>query len=92
MLNELVEGKLRLYDTATREDFQRMGRITDLIKSGKFFKDMGVEPINPETDRVMICGSNAMIKDVADLMKEAGLTEGSNAQPAEFVIEKAFVG
>ena len=92
MLSELVEGKLRLYDTATREEFPRTGRITDLIKSGKFFEDIGAEPINPETDRVMICGSNAMIKDVADLMEAAGLKEGSNAQPAHFVIEKAFVG
>ena len=69
-----------------------MGRITDLIESGKLFEDLGVPPLNAETDRVMICGSMQMIQDTKALCEKAGLVEGSNAAPADFVIEKAFAG
>jgi ferredoxin--NADP+ reductase len=40
----------------------------------------------------MICGSTAMLKDTKDLLEKAGLVEGSNNKPGEFVIERAFVG
>jgi ferredoxin--NADP+ reductase len=33
-----------------------------------------------------------MITDTKALVEKAGLKEGSNATPAEFVVEKAFVG
>ena len=69
-----------------------MGRITTLIENGKLFADLGVPPLDPSTDRAMMCGSNEMIQDVKALMLKAGLKEGSNAAPAEFVIEKAFAG
>lgn len=91
-LGEMVEGKLVHYTSATREDYPIMGRITDLMTSGKLYEDLGAPPLNPETDRVMICGSMAMLQDTKALCEQAGLTEGSNAAPAEFVIEKAFVG
>jgi ferredoxin--NADP+ reductase len=32
-----------------------------------------------------------MLRDVKALVEKAGLKEGSNAQPAEFVVERAFV-
>ena len=92
LVGEMVEGKLRLYASTTREPYACMGRITTLIETGKLFADLGVPPLNPETDRAMICGSMEMIQDVKALMIAAGLTEGSNAAPAEFVIEKAFAG
>ncbi len=40
----------------------------------------------------MICGSMDMIRDVKTLVEGFGLTEGSNNKPAEFVVERAFVG
>lgn len=92
MLSEIVGDKLKHYATVTREDYPFKGRITDLIESGKMFADLGVPPLNPETDRGMLCGSMAMIKDTAALLEKAGLTEGANNNPAEFVIERAFVG
>ncbi len=92
LIGEMVEGKLELYDTATRETHPRTGRITDLIRNGKFFEDLGVPGFHPDLDRVMICGSSEMLKETGELVKTFGLTEGSNAAPAEFVIEKAFVG
>ncbi|MDP1555861.1 MAG: ferredoxin--NADP reductase, partial [Hyphomonas sp.] len=92
LVGELVEGKLHLYTSTTREPYERMGRITTLIETGKLFADLGVPPLDPSTDRAMMCGSMDMIQDTKALMLKAGLTEGSNAAPAEFVIEKAFAG
>lgn len=92
LVGEMVEGKLTLYASTTRQPSERMGRITALIESGKLFEDLGVPPLNPATDRAMMCGSMEMIQDLKALMLKAGLTEGSNAAPAEFVIEKAFAG
>ena len=48
--------------------------------------------IDSARDRAMICGSVAMPKDMRDLLVGRGFVEGSNARPAGFVIEKAFVG
>ena len=67
-------------------------RITACIESGLLFADIGAPPLNPETDRVMICGSLDMLSDTKALVEKAGLIEGSNATPAQFVVEKAFVG
>lgn len=91
-LSELANGKLLHYETTTRETSARMGRVTQLIESQKLFSDLSVPPLNPETDRVMICGSTQMTLDTKLLCEKAGLTEGANSQPAEFVVERAFVG
>lgn len=68
-----------------------MGRITDLIDSGALFSDLGFPPLDPATDRGMICGSMALLKDVKARLEAAGLKEGANNRPAEFVVERAFV-
>ncbi|WP_406736410.1 ferredoxin--NADP reductase [Thioclava sp. GXIMD4215] len=92
LIGEMVEGKLKYYPTATREEFHHMGRITDNLKSGKVFEDLGLAPMNPETDRAMVCGSLAFNKDVMDVLESFGLREGANSEPREYVVEKAFVG
>lgn len=91
-LSEIVEGKLSYYESVTREDYHRKGRITHLIENGKIFEELGVPKFDREQDRAMICGSNDFNKDIKILLEEAGLNEGSNNSPADFVIEKAFVG
>jgi len=92
LIGEMAGGKLVYYATTTREETPNMGRITTLIENGKLFSDLGIPPLDPATDRVMLCGSMAMIKDVAALLEARGFTEGSNSAPAEFVLERAFVG
>lgn len=92
LVGEMAAGKIRLYNSTTRETSDRMGRITALIEEGTLFNDLGVSPLNLEEDRVMICGSMDMIRDTKTLVENAGLTEGSNAAPGQFVVEKAFVG
>lgn len=91
LIGELVEGRFRYYGTTTREPSERTGRITTRIEDGSLFSDLGVTPFNRHTDRVMICGSIAMVKDVKALVEGFGLQEGSNARPADFVVERAFV-
>ncbi|MEL7130761.1 MAG: ferredoxin--NADP reductase, partial [Pseudomonadota bacterium] len=74
------------------ETYEQMGRITTLIDTGELFDKLGVPALNPETDRGMICGSMEMITDTKQRLLDADLVEGSNAAPAQFVIEKAFAG
>ncbi len=90
LVGEVAPQKLIHYTSCTREAYEREGRITSLIETGKLFEDLGVPALNPAEDRVMICGSMEMLQDVKALVEKAGLTEGSNAKPAEFVVEKAF--
>ncbi|MFD0858100.1 ferredoxin--NADP reductase [Roseovarius aquimarinus] len=95
MLEELIgEGfaaKLRYYPTTTREESPKMGRITDLMRSGEVYADLGVPPLAPETDRAMICGNLAFNLDLKALLEEYGLREGANSAPREYVVEKAFL-
>lgn len=90
LIGEHVSSRLSFYTSVTRENHAHMGRITTLIESGRLFKDLGVPVLNPVTDRVMICGSTAMIGDTKNLIEAAGLHEGSNAAPNTYVVEKAF--
>ena len=80
------------YPTVTRETFHTKGRITDLLKTGQFFQDLQLTPISRDTDRAMICGSLGLNKDIKAILETSGLKEGARNRPAEFVLEKAFVG
>ncbi len=91
-LREIVGDRLTHFTSVTREDYIHTGRITKLIDDDTLFKEVGEAPWSPDKDRVMICGSTAMIKDVSEACERHGLVEGSNSRPAHFVVEKAFVG
>lgn len=93
LIGDEAKAQLTYYPTVTREDFETPGRITDRIKSGELFRDLGLpEGFSPERDRVMLCGSMAMIKEAGELLETYGLKEGSNAEPGDYVLERAFVG
>ncbi len=92
LIGEFVRGKLRYYPTTTREDSPQMGRITDNLQSGKVFADLGVPPLDPSQDRAMVCGSLGFNRDMKTLLESIGFREGANSEPAEYVVEKAFVG
>ena len=92
LIGELAAPRVRFYPTITQEEFTPQGRITSLIETGQLFSDLNVEPLNPDTDRVMICGSIGLNKDMKNICQKFGLTEGSNSRPGTFVMEKAFVG
>jgi ferredoxin--NADP+ reductase len=90
LLGELITDQLLYYPTVTREPYKNQGRLTDLIESGKMCADLGMPSINPETDRVMICGGPQMLKDLKRILEERAFKEGSTTTPGDFVIERAF--
>ena len=91
ILGEMVSAQLKYYPTVTREPFRNQGRMTDLMKSGKLFADLGLPPLNPLEDRAMLCGSPEMLNDLKHMLEQAGFDEGNTTRPGDFVIERAFV-
>lgn len=89
-LGDLVTSKLRYYPTVTREPYRNMGRVTGLIENGRIFEDLGVPALDPAHDRVMICGSPAMLRDLKGMLEQRGFKEGNTSTPGDFVIERAF--
>lgn len=93
LVGEMIEErKVHYYPATTREPSETMGRITETLASGKAFADLGIPPLDPAHDRVMVCGSYGFNMDVKALLESLGFREGANSDPREFVIEKAFVG
>ena len=90
-LGEQVREKLIYYPTVTREPFSNSGRITDLIETGKLFTDTGLPSFSAERDRIMLCGSSAMLRDTRALLGARGFEEGSQSIPGHYVVERAFV-
>jgi len=91
LLGEYVSDKLIYYPTVTREDFRNTGRITELVFSGKLTDDLGLEPVDREQDRIMLCGSPGLLADFTAFFREHGWEEGTNTSRGAYVIEKAFV-
>jgi ferredoxin/flavodoxin---NADP+ reductase len=93
LIGGMVGDRLHYHPATTRETSPRMGRITDALVTGRAFADLRQPgPLAPETDRVMVCGSLGFNRDMAALLEGWGLREGSNSQPGDYVVEKAFVG
>lgn len=90
LLGDMITSQLRYYPTVTRETYRTMGRVTELIESGKLFSDLGVPPLTAADDRVMICGSPAMLRDLKHMLEARGFVEGNTSTPGAFVIERAF--
>ena len=91
VIKDFIANKLISYHSTTRENFTNNGRITELINTNKIFKDLDIEVIS-STDRFMFCGSMGLNNDLKNIMNKHNLQEGANNKPAEFVLEKAFVG
>jgi ferredoxin--NADP+ reductase len=90
-LGDMITEQMLYYPTVTRETFRNQGRITTLIESGKLEKDLGLPKMDPKNDRVMICGSPGLLKDLKVILEKKGYSEGSTTSPGDFVVERAFV-
>ena len=89
---DAVRDKLIYYPTVTREPFENQGRLTDLMRSGKLFEDIGLPPINPQDDRAMICGSPSMLDETSQVLDSFGLKISPRMrEPGDYLIERAFV-
>ena len=91
-LGAQARAKLQLYSTVTREPHVNRGRLTYLIESGRLFKDLRLPPLDAAEDRVMVCGSPAMLADTRALLEARGFAISPNiGEPGDYVIERAFV-
>ena len=90
LIGDMVSAQLKYYPTVTREAYEHTGRITDLIENGRLFTDLGVPPLDREVDRVMICGSPGMLRDLKAMLEVRGFNEGNTSTQGDFVIERAF--
>lgn len=93
---ELEAHGARVYQTVTREEpaeGRYSGRITDKIRSGELFSDLGIDAteFDPEFDRIMICGGPSFNVEIRDMLETAGWEHGTMKAPAQFVQERAFV-
>ena len=87
---EVTNGKFIYFNTVTRENWERKGRITDWIKNQSLWDNVGSEKFDSSQDRVMICGSESMTFDLKKIFEDLGSQEGSTKVQGGFVIEKAF--
>ena len=90
-LGEMVSRQLMYYPTVTREAFKHQGRITTLIESGQLQSDLSLPALDALQDRVMVCGSPGLLKDLKHILDTRGFREGNTTEPGNFVIERAFV-
>ncbi|VTU30653.1 ferredoxin--NADP reductase [Variovorax sp. PBL-E5] len=90
VLGDLVAGRLHYYPTVTREPFRNTGRITTLLESGKLLQDLALPPLDAASDRIMICGSPGMLRDLRHILEQRGFEEGNTSIPGHFVVERAF--
>lgn len=92
LLGEDVRARLRYVPTVTRETFRTQGRIDALIGSGRLAGMLGLPALDPRTDRVMLCGSPAMLEDLRALLDGRGFHASPRTrEPGDYVIERAFV-
>lgn len=91
-LGEMISNQLIYYPTVTREEFRHHGRITDAIADGELARETGLPPLDPATDRAMICGGPDMLEDTCELLDGRGFEISPRTrQQGDYVIERAFV-
>ncbi|HSX63892.1 MAG TPA: ferredoxin--NADP reductase [Pseudoxanthomonas sp.] len=91
-LGEVIREKLHYYPAVTRHEFPNRGRLTDLMATGQMMQTLGIEPIDAEHDRAMICGSPQMLADFRVLLDGRGFVASPRIGTAgQYVFERAFV-
>ena len=96
-LGEQIVAKLKYYPAVSREAFEfdgrdQHGRLTELMASGQMQQQLGLEPLDPEFDRAMICGSPQMLADFRALLDGRGFSAAPRiGTPGQYVYERAFV-
>jgi ferredoxin--NADP+ reductase len=90
LLGDMVRRQLLYYPTVTREPFRNEGRITDLVATNRLTDDLGLPPLDPAEDRVMLCGSPGLLADMKEILEARGFREGNTSTPGDYVVERAF--
>lgn len=90
-LGDYVTNQMLYYPTVTRENFIHQGRITTVMDNGQLARDLGLPALDPAHDRIMICGSPGLNKDMRSILDARGFIEGNTTTPGDYVVERAFV-
>jgi ferredoxin--NADP+ reductase len=91
-LGETAARQLLDYPAVTREPFVRVGRVTHLLADGAVCAELGLPPLDPRDDRLMICGNMRMLADARALLDSRGFEVSSSiGTPGDYVFERAFV-
>lgn len=96
-LGEQIAAKLKYCPAVTREPFEyagrdQRGRLTEMMESGRMMDLLGIEPLDPEHDRAMICGSPQVLADFRGVLDQRGFTASPRiGTPGQYVFERAFV-
>jgi ferredoxin--NADP+ reductase len=91
LVGEMVSGALVYHPVITRDDPAQNKRVTCRIADGSLAEELGLPPLDPDRDRVLLCGSMSMLADMRAILEEMGFDEGTLSEPGDFVYEKAFV-
>ena len=96
-LGDMVREKLKYFPAVTRHDFEvegisHRGRLTELMSNGQMMAALGLDPLDAEHDRAMVCGSPQMLADFRELLDSRGFTAAPRiGTPGQYVFERAFV-
>ena len=86
-----VNEQFNYVPTVTREPFTVTQRGANLFRSGELSKMLELPDINPEQDRVLLCGNPAMNQEMSDYLDCHGWTMTNFKGIGNYSIEKAFV-
>ena len=90
-LEARADSHFRYVPTVTREPFGTPERGSVLFESGALAARLGLPVVDPEHDRVMICGNPEMTRDMSLYLKNAGWTLTNHKGIGNFTTELAFV-
>ncbi len=90
-LEARTTGRFHYVPTVTREAFPTPERGSVLFQSGALAERLGLPQVDPEHDRVMICGNPDMTHEMTDALKAAGWTLTNHRGIGNFSTELAFV-
>ena len=96
-LGEAIRDRLLYCPAVSREAFEyrgrdQRGRITTMLADGRIAAAFGLDPLDPDHDRAMICGSPQMLADLRAILDARGFQPAPRIGSAgHYVFERAFV-
>ncbi|CAA6818274.1 MAG: Ferredoxin--NADP(+) reductase (EC [uncultured Thiotrichaceae bacterium] len=90
-LESMQDDRFHYVPTVTREHFATTARGAELFRSGELAESLTLPAIDPEQDRVMLCGNPNMNHELKNFLLEAGWEITNHQGVGNFTVEQAFV-